>query len=146
AGLTLLLPKILDAIVHPWFGSVSDRHARRDGHRRRMLRWGLLLAFAWIGLFTVPSAFTGWSAGLWLGRSDVLGTVVYACFPVPCLTAPSDRTIGYRGRARVFMYRMLLLPVGLLGAGAAAPALVSGGARSDYARMSVLLAGVLVVT
>lgn len=146
AGLTLLLPKILDAIVHPWFGSVSDRHARRDGHRRRMLRWGLLLAFAWIGLFTVPSAFTGWSAALWVGGFYILGNVLYACFQVPYLTTPSDLKIGYHERTRVFMYRMLLLTVGLLGAGVAAPALVSGGARSDYARMSVLLAGVLVVT
>jgi Na+/melibiose symporter-like transporter len=44
------------------------------------------------------------------------------------------------------MYRMLLLTVGLLGAGVAAPALVSSGERAAYARMSVLLAGVLVVT
>ncbi|HEY8479012.1 MAG TPA: MFS transporter [Spirillospora sp.] len=146
AGLTLLLPKVLDAVVHPWFGSVSDRHARRDGHRRRMLRWGLLLAVAWIGLFSVPPGVSGWTAALWVGTFYVLGNVLYACFQVPYLTTPSDLKIGYHERTRVFMYRMLLLTVGLLGAGIAAPALVSGGGRDDYARMSVLLAGFLVVT
>src|SRR5690606_2713579 len=50
AGLTLLLPKIVDAVAHPLFGTLSDRQARRAGHRRGMLRWGLLLALAWIGL------------------------------------------------------------------------------------------------
>ncbi|XRQ13647.1 MFS transporter [Actinomadura welshii] len=146
AGLTLLLPKVLDAIVHPWFGSVSDRQARRDGHRRRMLRWGLLLAIAWVGLFSVPSGVSGWTAALWVGCFYTLGNVLYACFQVPYLTTPSDLKIGYHERTRVFMYRMLLLTVGLLGAGVAAPALVADGGRGDYARMSVLLAGFLVVT
>ncbi|TDC46575.1 MFS transporter [Actinomadura sp. KC345] len=146
AGLTLLLPKILDAIVHPWFGSLSDRRARRDGHRRGLLRWGLLLAFAWIGLFSVPSGVHGWSAALWVGGFYILGNVLYACFQVPYLTTPSDLKIGYHERTRVFMYRMLVLTVGLLGAGVAAPALVADGGRGDYARMSVVLAGFLVVT
>ncbi|MEU8797594.1 MFS transporter [Spirillospora sp. NPDC048819] len=146
AGLTLLLPKIIDAVVHPWFGSVSDRQARRAGHRRGMLRWGLLLAIAWIGLFSVPGGLSGWSAALWVGGFYIAGNVLYACFQVPYLTTPSDLKIGYHERTRVFMYRMLLLTVGLLGAGVAAPALVSDGGRGDYARMAVMLAGVLVVT
>ncbi|MEU5994335.1 MFS transporter [Spirillospora sp. NPDC047418] len=146
AGLTLLLPKIIDAVAHPLFGTLSDRQARRSGHRRGMLRWGLLLAFAWIGLFSVPSGVSGWSAALWVGAFYIAGNVLYACFQVPYLTTPSDLRIGYHERTRVFMYRMLLLTVGLLGAGVAAPALVSSGERAAYARMSVLLAGVLVVT
>jgi Na+/melibiose symporter-like transporter len=146
AGLTLLLPKILDAVVHPLFGTLSDRQARRAGHRRGMQRWGLLLAFAWIGLFSVPSGVSGWTAALWVGGFYIAGNVLYACFQVPYLTTPSDLRIGYHERTRVFMYRMLLLTVGLLGAGVAAPALVSSGERAAYARMSVLLAGVLVVT
>ncbi|MFA1545400.1 MFS transporter [Actinomadura chokoriensis] len=146
AGLTLLLPKILDAIAHPLFGTLSDRQARRDGHRRGMLRWGLLLALAWIGLFSVPSGVSGWSAALWVGAFYIAGNMLFACFQVPYLTTPSDLRIGYHERTRVFMYRMLLLTVGLLGAGVAAPALVSSGERADYARMAVLLAGVLVAT
>ncbi|CNF68105.1 Thiomethylgalactoside permease II [Mycobacterium tuberculosis] len=146
AGLTLLLPKIIDAVAHPLFGTLSDRQARRAGHRRGMLRWGLLLAFAWIGLFSVPHGLSGWSAALWVGGFYIAGNILYACFQVPYLTTPSDLRIGYHERTRVFMYRMLLLTVGLLGAGVAAPALVSSGERGDYARMSVLLAGVLVIT
>ena len=34
AGLTLLLPKVIDAVVHPLLGTASDREARRHGHRR----------------------------------------------------------------------------------------------------------------
>ncbi|MFE9102124.1 MFS transporter [Actinomadura geliboluensis] len=146
AGLTLLLPKIIDAVAHPLFGTLSDRQARRAGHRRGMLRWGLLLAVAWIGLFSVPGGLSGWSAALWVGCFYIAGNVLYACFQVPYLTTPSDLRIGYHERTRVFMYRMLLLTVGLLGAGVAAPALVSAGGRGDYARMAVLLAGVLVAT
>ena len=146
AGLTLLLPKIVDAVAHPLFGTLSDRQARRAGHRRGMLRWGLLLALAWIGLFSVPPGVSGWSAALWVGAFYIAGNVLYACFQVPYLTTPSDLRIGYHERTRVFMYRMLLLTVGLLGAGVAAPALVSSGERGAYARMAVLLAAVLVAT
>ncbi|MBB2946683.1 Na+/melibiose symporter-like transporter [Actinoplanes lutulentus] len=146
AGLTLLLPKIIDVIVHPLLGSRSDREARRSGHRRGLLRIGLLLAVAMVGMFTVPSGLSGGSAALWVGGWFIAGNLLFACFQVPYLTTPSDLLIDYHERTRVFMFRMLFLTLGLLGAGVAAPALVSAGARSDYARMALLLSGVMVVS
>jgi len=58
----------------------------------------------------------------------------------------ADLQIGYHERTRVFMFRMVLLTLGLLGAGVAAPALVSAGGRGDYARMALLLASVMAVS
>ncbi|MBA0051269.1 MFS transporter [Streptomyces sp. AJS327] len=146
AGITLLLPKIVDIVVHPFLGSRSDRQARRVGHRRGMLRHGLLLALAWTAMFTVPGGVTGVNAALWVGCCYVAGNLLFACFQVPYLTTPSDLRIGYHERTRVFMFRMVFLTLGLLGAGVTAPLLVSSGERGSYARMALLLAGVLVLS
>ncbi|MEU4427113.1 MFS transporter [Actinoplanes sp. NPDC024001] len=146
AGLTLLLPKIIDVVVHPLLGSRSDREARRTGHRRGMLRVGLLLAVAMVAMFTVPAGLSGAPAALWVGGWFIAGNLLFACFQVPYLTTPSDLRVGYHERTRVFMFRMLFLTLGLLGAGVAAPALVAAGERGDYARMALLLSGVMVVS
>ncbi|WP_403020909.1 MFS transporter [Salinibacterium sp. GXW1014] len=146
AGLTLLLPKVIDAVVHPFLGSLSDRQARRIGHRRRMLWWGVGLAVAMTAMFSVPSALEGWTAALWIGAWYIVGNLLFACFQVPYLTTPSDLKIGYHERTRVFMFRMVFLTVGLLGAGVAAPALVKSGERGDYAQMALLLSAVMIAT
>jgi Na+/melibiose symporter-like transporter len=146
AGFTLLVPKVIDAVVHPLLGSLSDRGARRQGHRRGLLRVGLLLAVAMVAMFAVPSGLTGSSAALWVGAFYVLGNLLFACFQVPYLTTPSDLQVGYHERTRVFMVRMLVLTVGLLVAGVAAPALVKSGERAAYGEMAVALGGLMLVS
>ncbi|MFI8252285.1 MFS transporter [Streptomyces filamentosus] len=146
AGLTLLLPKVVDVVVHPLLGSRSDREARRTGHRRRMMRAGVLLGVAMVALFSVPPALDGVSAALWVGCWFTVGNLLFAGFQVPYLTTPSDLRVGYHERTRVFMFRMVLLTLGLLGAGVAAPALVAAGGRGDYALMALVLASVTAVT
>lgn len=146
AGLALLLPKVVDIVVHPMLGSRSDREARTRGHRRSMMRGGLLLGGAMIGMFSVPSGLEGTSAALWVGGWFILGNLLFASFQVPYITTPSDLLIGYHERTRVFMFRMLFLTLGLLGAGVAAPALVSSGDRGDYTLMASVLAVVMLVS
>ncbi|WP_026413088.1 MFS transporter [Actinomadura oligospora] len=146
AGLALLLPKVVDIVVHPLLGSRSDREARRFGHRRRMMRTGLLLGVAMVAMFTVPSGLSGPPAALWVACWFVVGNLLFAGFQVPYLTTPSDLLVGYHERTRVFMFRMVLLTLGLLGAGVAAPALSADGGRGDYTRMALLLAVVMAVS
>ncbi len=146
AGLTLLLPKVVDVVVHPLLGTRSDRRARRVGHRRGMMRAGLLLGGALVAMFSVPAALTGGAAALWVGGWFVVGNLLFAMFQVPYLTTPSDLQVGYHERTRVFMFRMLFLTLGLLGAGVSAPALVASGSRGDYTTMAAVLAVVMVVS
>ncbi|MGN0064268.1 MAG: MFS transporter [Nocardioides sp.] len=146
AGLTLLVPKIVDVVVHPMIGSRSDRQARSLGHRRRMMVGGVALGAAMVAMFTVPSGLTGPPAAVWVGAWFIVGNLLFAMFQVPYLTTPSDLVIGYHERTRVFMFRMLFLTVGLLGAGVAAPALVASERRSDYTTMAAVLCVVMVVS
>ncbi|WAL69228.1 MFS transporter [Amycolatopsis cynarae] len=144
AGLTLLVPKIADAVAHPLLGALSDRQARAAGHRRGLLRWGLLLPVALVAMFSVPAPLTGFTAALWVAAWFVAGNLLFASFQVPYLATPADLRIGYHERTRVFLVRMLVLTAGLLGAGVVAPALVASGGRAGYTRMAVLLAVVMV--
>ncbi|GAA3518555.1 MFS transporter [Nocardioides daeguensis] len=146
AGLALLLPKIIDAVIHPLFGTLSDRQARGQGHRRGMMRWGLLLGVAMIAMFTVPGGLHGTPAAVWVAAWYVAGNVLFAAFQVPYLTTPSDLRVGYHERTRVFMVRMVLLTVGLLVAGVLAPALVSDEQRGSYSRMALVFAVLMAAT
>ncbi|MEZ5184883.1 MAG: MFS transporter [Candidatus Nanopelagicales bacterium] len=146
AGLALLLPKAIDVIVHPWFGTVSDRQRTKYGHRRHMMWIGLLLVVALIGMFSVPASLSGAGAALWVGAFYILGNLLFASFQVPYLTTPSDLDVSYHQRTRVMTYRMVVLTVGLLGAGVVAPALVKSGERGDYTMMAVLLSAVMLVS
>jgi len=146
AGLTLLLPKFLDVAIHPLIGTRSDRQASRLGNRRRLMYGGALLGLAMVAMFSVPAGLTGWAAAAWVGGWFMLGNLLFAMFQVPYLTTPSDLRIGYHERTRVFMFRMLFLTVGLLGAGVAAPALVADELRSSYTMMASILAAAMIVT
>ncbi|MEE3921975.1 MFS transporter [Micromonospora sp. BRA006-A] len=59
AGLTLLLPKIADVLLHPWIGHRCDVEQARRGHRRRLLLAGCALPLAFAALFAVPGGLTG---------------------------------------------------------------------------------------
>ncbi len=146
AGLTLLLPKLLDIVMHPYLGVLSDRQLGKRGHRRRMMLFGLLLGFAMVAMFSVPAGFIGTAAALWVGFFYILGNVSFATFQVPYITTPSDLDVSYDERTRVMTFRMFCLIIGLLGAGIAAPALVANGSRLDYSIMALSLGVLMLVT
>ncbi|MEU3555138.1 MFS transporter [Streptomyces fragilis] len=146
AGPALLIPKIVDAVVHPVVGTLSDRQARRQGNRRGMMRWGLLLGVAMTAMFTVPAGLHGTPAAVWVAAWYVVGNLLFAAFQVPYLTTPSDLRVGSHESTRVFMVRMVLLTVGLLAAGVLAPVLVADEQRGSYTRMACVFAVLMLVT
>ena len=69
----------------------------------------------------MPASLTGLGAAVWVGVFYIFGNLLFASFQVPYLTTPSDLNVSYYQRTRVATYRMVVLTVGLLGAGVAAP-------------------------
>ncbi|WP_089154018.1 MFS transporter [Micromonospora sp. NBS 11-29] len=142
AGLTLLLPKIADVLLHPWIGHRCDVEQARRGHRRRLLAAGCALPVAFAALFAVPGDLTGASAAAWVAVFFVAGNLLFAAYQVPYLATPADLRIGYHERTRLMAFRMVVLTLGILVSGLLAPLLAGGDAatRAGYLRMAVVLA------
>ncbi|MFF5228288.1 MFS transporter [Dactylosporangium sp. NPDC000521] len=135
AGFVLLAPKILDVLLHPWVGRLSDADLARRGHRRRLMLAGTALAVAFAALFAVPG-LRGAPAGLWVAVAFIAGNLLFAAYQVPYLATPADLSIGYHERTRLMGFRMVVLTVGILLSGVAAPLLAD---LLGYAWMGLLL-------
>ncbi|GII99826.1 Na+/melibiose symporter-like transporter [Sediminihabitans luteus] len=147
AGLVVLVPKILDVVLHPWVGQVSDAQLARYGHRRRLLWVGTALALGMVLLFWGPATLTGDAAAIWVTGAFVLANLAFAAFQVPYLSTPSDLAIGYGERTRLMTYRMVVLTVGILVSGLLAPMISHGadGTRASYLLMALVLAVVMLL-
>lgn len=149
AGIALLLPKVVDVLVHPFVGSVSDASRRRHGSRRGLLTVGTVtLPVAFVLMFAAPSPVVGAWAALWVGLFFVLANTLFAAYQVPYLSVPSDLATGYHQRTRLMGFRMVVLTLGILIGGAVAPLLADqeSGTRADYLTMSVVLGVVMILT
>ncbi|MDG6103087.1 MFS transporter [Dactylosporangium aurantiacum] len=141
AGFVLLAPKILDVVLHPWVGRLSDADLAARGHRRRLMLAGCALAVAFAALFAVPGGLRGAPAGLWVAIAFIAGNLLFAAYQVPYLATPADLSIGYHERTRLMGYRMVVLTVGILLSGVAAPLLAGQDdpTVAGYTRMGLLL-------
>src|SRR3954447_8625706 len=62
AGAALVVPKLLDVVLHPLVGLLADR-----GHERRLVLAGALtLPLLFVALFAVPPSLTGAGAALYV--------------------------------------------------------------------------------
>ena len=148
AGATLFVPKVVDILLHPLIGSLSDRDRRGHGSRLRLLVAGCLLALGFIATFTVPGLAqqNQYAAALWVGIWFTIGNTLFALYQVPYLATPTDVVAGYHERTRIMTFRMVVLTLGILVGGALAPLLAGrdSGVRG-YATMAVSLGLVMLV-
>lgn len=148
AGLALLFPKILDVLLHPWVGRLSDADRRGHGHRRRLMLYGCALPVAFALLFAVPGGVTGWPAALWVTVAFVIGNLAFAFYQVPYLSTPADLAIGYHERTRLMGFRMVVLTIGILLSGVLAPLLQNNfgyaamGAALGIGMLATMLVGI----
>ncbi len=145
AGAVVLLPKFWDVLVNPVVGSLSDRTRTRWGSRRPwMLGGGVLLPVLFFLMFSAPAGSPTASAA-YVAVLFLLAATAYACFQVPYLAMPAEITDDYNERSTLMSYRVAVLALGILLAGAVAPAIVqaAGGGRSGYRAMSLFVAGLL---
>ena len=142
AGATLFLPKIVDIVLHPVIGSLSDRDRLRNGSRLRLLTAGCLLAVGFVATFAVPgfALETQYAAALWVGTWFTVSNTLFALYQVPYLATPTDVAVGYHERTRIMSFRMVVLTLGILVGGALAPLLAGrGDGGSGYATMAISL-------
>lgn len=146
AGLVIVLPKVWDVFVAALVGSWSDREASLTGRRTRFMVIGTLsLPLLFVLFFAGPGA--GSPAVFWILIVYVLATTAFEMFDIPYLALPSEMTSNPRERTRLMSWRIIATTLGVLVAGAGAPAIVSaaGGGRQGYLVMGAVM-GVLLLT
>jgi Na+/melibiose symporter-like transporter len=145
AGLVVFAPKAWDVWLNPWIGSRSDRTESRWGPRRPwMLAGGLALPPLFVLVFAGPASSPGVAAA-WVGVTFLLAATAYGCFQVPYVAQPAEITDDPGERATLMSWRVAALALGILLAGAGAPAVVDafGGGRGGYLAMAVFVAALL---
>ncbi|MER6939317.1 MFS transporter, partial [Nocardioides sp. NPDC000441] len=141
AGLIVFAPKAWDVVLNPIAGRISDRTVDPRGPRRPWLRWaGIGLAVTFALLFAAPSMATGLEA-LWVLVLFLACATAYAFFQVPYVAMPAELTESYDERTRLMTWRVAILALTILLAGATAPMIRDAvGSRDGYRVMGVVMA------
>ncbi|WP_433063497.1 MFS transporter [Dactylosporangium sp. CS-033363] len=146
AGLVLLVPNIVDVVLHPWVGWLSDADRSARGHRLRLMLVGCLVVLTFVAMFAVPWGLHGIPAAVWVAVVFVAGNLLYACYQVAYLATPADLGIGYHERTRLMGYRNVVITVGVLVSGVLAPLLAGEDPGvGDYARMALVFGAVMLL-
>jgi Na+/melibiose symporter-like transporter len=148
AGLIVLGPKIVDVVLNPVLGSLSDRTMQRTGSRRPwLLVGGIGLPVAFAVTFAAPAGLSGPAAAAWVALGFLTCVVAFAAFQVSYLVMPAEITDDYSERTDLMSWRIAFLSLAILLFGAGAPALVQAGGtgRRGYLVMGVVVGAVLAV-
>lgn len=146
AGVALMLPNVANVVLHAWAGHLSDADRAGGGHRRRLMFVGCVVVVAFVAMFAVPSGLRGIPAAVWVAVALVAGNLLYSFYQVSYLATPADLGIGYHERTRLMGYRNVVITVGVLLAGVAAPLLAGHDPGvGDYLRMALLLGAAMLV-
>ncbi|CAN5292300.1 MFS transporter [soil metagenome] len=147
AGIVVVLPKAWDVVLNPIAGRISDRTVDPRGARRPwLLRAGLLLAVSFALLFAAPDLGSQRLNAAWVLVVFLACASAYAFFQVPFVSMPAEITASRVERTRLMTWRVALLALTILLAGASAPAIrdaVDG--RGGYRLMGLVMAAVIVV-
>lgn len=146
AGLIVFAPKAWDVLLNPVAGRISDRTRDPRGPRRPwLLRAGILLGIGFGLIFAVPELGSQGLEATWVLVAFLATATAYAFFQVPYVSMPAEITDSYDERTRLMTWRVALLALTIMVAGASAPLIRdSVGGRAGYTVMGLVMALVIV--
>ncbi|WP_246060650.1 MFS transporter [Nocardioides dongxiaopingii] len=147
AGLVVVLPKAWDVVLNPVAGRISDRTVDPRGARRPwLLRAGIALAAGFALLFAGPDLDSRVLETTWVLVVFLACASAYAFFQVPFVAMPAEITQDYGERTRLMTWRVAILALTILLAGATAPVIRDAvGGRDGYRVMGLVMAGLILV-
>jgi Na+/melibiose symporter-like transporter len=147
AGCIVFLPKAWDVVLNPVAGRISDRTRDPRGPRRPwLLRAGIGLAAGFALLFAAPDTGSQVLEAAWVLVFFLACATAYAFFQVPYVSMPAELTASYDERTRLMTWRVAILALTIMLAGASAPLIRDAvGGRAGYRVMGLAMALVILV-
>ncbi len=147
-ALAMALARVLDAILDPFVGWMSDHTHSRWGRRRPWIAVAApLAALAFIALFTPPASLDSTDAAIWFGTTLMLFFTLQMVYGLPHGALGPELTLDYHERSTLFSVREAFALVGTILA-AIAPSLlheVFGDPRREFTMMAVVYAALMIV-
>lgn len=148
AGSAIFLPKLIGGVVFDVsVGVASDRLVDRFARRHWLLIGALAAPAAMIALFHVPAGHETAVAG-YVAIAFALYMAAFASFSVPYLAVAGDLQLTAHQRTVLMAWRLAFTALGVLVAGAVAPAYAAsaGGGKPGYEAMALMLAGLSTIS
>jgi glycoside/pentoside/hexuronide:cation symporter, GPH family len=147
AGTMLLFPKLLDVILDPIMGMISDVTRSRFGRRRVYLLYGAVpFGVSFFVIFIVPGFQTEFANALQVSLLFALGCTVFAMVNVPYASMVPEMSDDYNERMSITSFRMSFASIGALIAGGLTMVLVNaGGGGADGFRFMGGIFGIMIV-
>jgi GPH family glycoside/pentoside/hexuronide:cation symporter len=146
-ALAAALARVLDAIVDPFVGWLSDHTQSRWGRRRPWIAIAApLAALVFVGLFTPPVWLTPPGAAVWFGTMLMLFFMLNMLYGLPHAALGPELTLDYHERSSLFSVREGFALFGTLVAAVVPGILIPllGDERRAFALMSLAYAGLMI--
>ncbi len=106
-GLVIMFALVLDALVDPAVGALSDRTRSRWGRRHPWMYFSAIpIAIGWLLLWHPPHMSEGMTL-IWLFVTAVIVRSAVSCYEVPSQALTPELTADYDERTRITAYRYL---------------------------------------
>ncbi len=142
------LARVLDAIIDPFVGWLSDHTQTRWGRRRPWIAVAApIAALVFVALFTPPTWLSTQSAAVWFGTCLMLFFMLNMLYGLPHAALGPELTLDYHERSTLFSVREGFALVGTLVAAVVPGILIAkmGDERRAFAYMALAYATLMVV-
>ncbi|MCC6173424.1 MAG: MFS transporter, partial [Gammaproteobacteria bacterium] len=108
AGLALLIPRVIDVVLDPLMGAISDRTRSPMGRRRPYLLYGsIAFGLAFYLMFTTPPLATPLWTVVYLSVAYLLASAAFTAYSIPHAAMAAEMSASFRERTSIVGYRML---------------------------------------
>jgi glycoside/pentoside/hexuronide:cation symporter, GPH family len=142
------LARVLDAIIDPFVGWLSDHTHSRWGRRRPWIAVAApIAALVFIALFTPPTWLSTSGAAIWFGTALMMFFILNMLYGLPHAALGPELTLDYHERSSLFSWREGFALLGTLVAAVVPGILISkmGDERRAFADMAIAYGLLMVV-